>query len=209
MGLIQLLSSMTLQLLAAAQNSNNSFLKSYPDSISSQLRSYAIFPVGHTESCLKSTAPAQTLFMQGQLISRTTYADLWNYANTSGNIVSEAVWSAGQKGSFSVGDGSTTFRIPDFRGCTLTGYDATQAEFNTLGKTGGVKSHTLTAAEIQHTHLMSGTFAAAGTTGNGWVYTGSGTIAASSPRTNNVDSVTASAMSLLSPFAAVNYIIVY
>jgi microcystin-dependent protein len=206
---IQLTPAMTEPEERAAQNSNNSFLKSYSDSISSQLRSYAIFPIGHTEPCLKSTAPAQTLFMQGQLISRTTYADLWAYANASGNIVSEAVWSAGQKGSFSVGDGSTTFRLPDLSGCTLTGYDATQTEFNILGKTGGAKSHTLTAAEIQHTALMSGTFAAGGTTGNGWVYTGNGTIAASSPRSGAVDSMSNTAMSLLSPYAVVNYIIVY
>ena len=52
----------------------------------------------------------------GVLLSRTTYANLWAYAQATGNIVDESTWQAGAWGSFSTGDGINTFRIPDDRG---------------------------------------------------------------------------------------------
>ena len=43
-------------------------------------------------------------------------------------------------------------------GRTLIGVDTAQTEFNTVQKTGGEKTHTLTATEIpSHTHMMIGT----------------------------------------------------
>ena len=64
-----------------------------------------VFPVAGT------TASAGSVALQGQLLSRTGYADLWEYAQTSGNMaVDDASWTPLQ---FSPGDGSTTFRIPD------------------------------------------------------------------------------------------------
>jgi len=71
-------------------------------------------------------------------------------------------------------------------GKTPVGVDTGDGNFNTVEKTGGASTHTLTAAEIQHTHLTNGTFASAGTTGNGFVYTGNGQIAANKAPTDTI-----------------------
>lgn len=69
-------------------------------------------------------APTGYLAANGTLISRTTYAALWTYAQASGNIVVDGSWSATTTpGSFSSGDGSTTFRIPDLRGLFFRAWD--------------------------------------------------------------------------------------
>lgn len=74
-------------------------------------------PVGSIMAFPASAPPSGWLKLNGVLLSRTTYANLWAYAQASGNVFSDAVWSSDQRpGSFSTGDGSTTFRIPDFRG---------------------------------------------------------------------------------------------
>ncbi len=73
--------------------------------------------------------------LKGQLVLRADYPRLWEKVQTLGNsLVSEAVWSlasgvngAGQtvefpnRGKWSTGDTSTTFRFPDFRGMALRG----------------------------------------------------------------------------------------
>ena len=78
-------------------------------------------PVGEIGFFAASAAPAGWIKANGALLSRTTYADLWSHANGSGNIVADGSWS-GRPGSFSTGDGSTTFRIPDLRGLIVRGY---------------------------------------------------------------------------------------
>lgn len=72
---------------------------------------YADAPVGSIQAYGGATAPWGWLLCQGQAISRTTYAELFNVIGTS----------------FGEGDGSTTFNIPDMResvpkGAGLTGY---------------------------------------------------------------------------------------
>lgn len=68
-----------------------------------------------------NAAPTGYLKANGALVSRTTYAALWAYAQGSGNLAaSDGAWVAGQ---FSPGDGSTTFRIPDGRGEFVRGWD--------------------------------------------------------------------------------------
>ena len=52
----------------------------------------------------------------GQLLSRTTYPELWEFAQQSGNIHTEEDWHKNQFLGYSYGDGSTTFRVPDWRG---------------------------------------------------------------------------------------------
>lgn len=69
-----------------------------------------------------STAPTGWIKANGALISRATYAALFAAANADG-LVSEATWTATSTGRFSVGDGSTTFRIPDARGEFVRGFD--------------------------------------------------------------------------------------
>ena len=56
----------------------------------------------------------------GSLISRAAYPRLTKFAIDNGLIVSEALWGGG---AFGVGDGSTTIRLPDFRGEFIRGWD--------------------------------------------------------------------------------------
>lgn len=62
----------------------------------------------------ESTIPGGLLPENGQLVNRATYPDLW--AKVSASAVSDATWLAApylDRGKFSTGDGSTTFRMPD------------------------------------------------------------------------------------------------
>ena len=78
--------------------------------------------VGQVAHFPASTAPAGWLKANGALLSRTTYAALWAFAQASGNLaVSDAAWT-GNPGKFSPGDGTTTFRIPDLRGLIVKGH---------------------------------------------------------------------------------------
>ncbi|WP_174907001.1 phage tail protein [Burkholderia diffusa] len=63
------------------------------------------------------TAPrAGFLKLNGTELKRTDYPLLWTYAQASGAIVADADWGKGRHGCFSMGDGKTTFRLPDLRG---------------------------------------------------------------------------------------------
>jgi microcystin-dependent protein len=78
-------------------------------------------PVGAIFYFPAAVPPTGYLELNGALVSRTTYAALWAYAQSSGNLVAtDAAWVAGQ---FSPGDGSTTFRIPDLRDEFIRGWD--------------------------------------------------------------------------------------
>lgn len=83
-----------------------------------------VMPAGAVVGFLGGTsAPAGWLKANGALVSRTAYAALWAYAQASGNLHTEAEWAGGRWGGFSVGDGTTTFRLPDMRGEFLRGWD--------------------------------------------------------------------------------------
>lgn len=68
--------------------------------------------------------PDGWLEMNGQLVSRTEYSDLFSFANDNGLLVSESKWSNNNQGKFSYGDGSTNFRVPDFRGKFIRSLDS-------------------------------------------------------------------------------------
>ena len=75
-------------------------------------------PVGSLVISITNLAIPGTLKLNGALLNRSEHPGLWNYANGSSRIVDEVVWqNAAQRywASFSFGDGSTTFRLPDFR----------------------------------------------------------------------------------------------
>lgn len=67
----------------------------------------AAVPAGATMPFARNTAPTGWLKANGALISRTTYAALFAAIGTT----------------FGVGDGSTTFAVPDMRGEFLRGWD--------------------------------------------------------------------------------------
>lgn len=86
-----------------------------------------------------STTPSGWLLCDGSAVSRTTYSALFTAISTI----------------YGVGDGSTTFNLPNAKGRVISGYDASQTEFNTLGKTGGEKTHVLTTTEMpSHRHFL-------------------------------------------------------
>lgn len=94
-------------------------------------------PPGAIMMTAGATAPTGWLLCDGSMVSRTTYAALFAEIGTA----------------YGVGDGSTTFHLPNAKGKTLVGLDSAQTEFNTLGKTGGAKTHVLTEAQMPaHDH---------------------------------------------------------
>lgn len=118
----------------------------------------ASLPSGMITMTAANTAPSGWMLCNGSAVSRTTYADLFTAIGTT----------------YGVGDGSTTFNLPDLRGRVPAGTDSSQASFNTLGGTGGQAEVTLTAAQSglpAHAHgASSGTESAdhshSGSTGN-------------------------------------------
>jgi microcystin-dependent protein len=108
-------------------------------------------PAGTVNTYAGSTAPTGWLLTFGQAISRTTYADLYAIVGTT----------------YGVGDGSTTFNLPDMRGRVPAGLDnmggsaasrltsTVLTASNTLGATGGTQTHTMSSAEMpSHTHTQ-------------------------------------------------------
>ena len=94
-------------------------------------------PAGEIKQYAGDTAPNGYLLCQGQAVSRTTYADLFNVISTK----------------YGVGDGSTTFNLPDLRGRVPVGLSPSDNDFKTLGSKGGEKAHTLTVQEMpSHNH---------------------------------------------------------
>lgn len=74
-------------------------------------------PIGHTFPNLSNTPPAGCLALQGGLVNRDTYPDLWAWVQANAPLITESAWQAlaavqTSVGAYSSGDGSTTFRLP-------------------------------------------------------------------------------------------------
>lgn len=65
------------------------------------------------------------LIANGSLLSRSEYPWLWDFAQQSAMLVDEAA-RVGMEGCFTIGDGSTTFRIPDLRGEFIRALDSSR-----------------------------------------------------------------------------------
>lgn len=117
-----------------------------------------------------STAPNGWLLCAGQAVNRTTYAGLFAAIGTT----------------FGVGDGATTFNVPDLRGRVAAGVDnmngtaanrLTNAGTGnpgingvTLGAVGGADRHTLTTAQLAaHNHNVP-SYTAAGNDADGGAF---------------------------------------
>lgn len=107
-----------------------------------------ITPIGSVLSFAGSTAPTGWMLCYGQTVSRITYATLFSTIGTS----------------FGVGDGSTTFNLPDCRGRIeagkndMGGTDSSRLSFfgalaNTIGGVFGAATHVLTWGQMPiHNH---------------------------------------------------------
>lgn len=114
------------------------------------------FIVGEVRIWSSSNLPTGFLWCDGSAVSRTTYADLYAVISTT----------------YGVGDGSTTFNLPDARGRTPVGLDnmnnsvgtgggdagrmtsaGSGVDGDTIGAVGGSETHTLTTAQLAaHSH---------------------------------------------------------
>lgn len=122
-------------------------------------------PAGTVLPYAGTTAPTGFLLPFGQAVSRTTFASLFAAIGTT----------------YGIGDGSTTFNLPDLRGRAAFGADAmggiganrlglgvaggvTGAAV--LGAAGGQQAHTLTTAEMPaHTHTTPAVAVSGGSAG--------------------------------------------
>jgi hypothetical protein len=120
-------------------------------------------PIGMVFPFAGTTAPAGSVALQGQLLSRTGYADLWAHAQTSGNMAaSDGAWT---KGKFSPGDGSTTFRVMDLRDQFIRGSSGSRVVG--FGEEDAIRNITGTLGPItqSYTSPMVGTGAISTTSG--------------------------------------------
>ena len=119
-----------------------------------------------------STAPTGSLLCFGQAVNRTTYAALFAIIATA----------------YGIGDGSTTFNVPDLRGRSIAGVDnmggtaagritaaGSGITGTTLGASGGTETHTLITAEMPaHTHSVPAQITSGNDIGGGGAYLAAG-----------------------------------
>lgn len=144
----------------------------------------ALVPAGTVTQTARSTAPSGWLLCDGSAVSRTTYATLFSAISTT----------------YGVGDGSTTFNLPNLQGRVPAGKSAS-GTFATLGATGGAETVALDGNNLPaHTHTFSGTTSTGGshahTIYGALVNRGTGTqfrelTESSNPSQNNVASAAA------------------
>lgn len=109
-----------------------------------------LVPSGTILDYAGTTEPTGYLFCYGQAVSRSTYSTLFTLLGTT----------------FGVGDGSSTFNLPDLRGRVVAGQDdmggssanrltgvSGGVDGDTFGAAGGLETHTLTEAQLAaHDH---------------------------------------------------------
>jgi len=114
-------------------------------SVTNLMQDVTAIVIGEVRMWPTATAPSGFLICDGSEISRTTYADLFVVIGTT----------------FGVGDGSTTFNLPDMRGRVVGGANdvglpnGENGSFSTRNEAGttGAETHQLTVSEMpSHSH---------------------------------------------------------
>lgn len=100
-----------------------------------------IFPVGSIFMFGGSSAPDGWLLCDGSEVNRSTYSDLFTAIGET----------------FGIGDGSTTFNLPDFQGRSPVGVGSGSGLTpRALGDSGGEEEHQLSVSEMPaHRHNLS------------------------------------------------------
>lgn len=146
-------------------NGSNDTKAVTPRTLSKKLETYTTgggggdtTPIGIQLPYVNATPPTGWLICDGSAISRTTYPDLFAVIGTS----------------YGVGDGSTTFNLPDKRGRVSVGLDPSITWFNVLAKKGGKETVTLGISHIPshgHNYRADG-YNTIALSNLGWVTTG-------------------------------------
>ena len=132
-------------------------------------------PVGTIMPYVGNSAPTGWLLCDGASYSSTSYPKLSALCGTKFGIASAGL-----------------FRVPDLKGRSVVGLDSGQSEFETIGKTGGAKSVTLTVSNLpahdhtmpEHEHGASGTLSIGTPTGNSHTHPFSGTASGTTGNAN-------------------------
>lgn len=147
-------------------------------------------PVGMIMPSASQGSITDWLLCDGSAISRTEYSELFNAIGTT----------------YGSGNGSTTFNLPNISGKMIIGYDADDTDFDSLGATGGSKTHTQTVNEIpSHTHTIPNSYldnrtdASTRQTGTGPYISGAGNT------TNSAGG--GQPMDIMNPYIVMNYYI--
>lgn len=154
-------------------------------------------PIGTIMAYSASASLTNWLICDGSAVSRTTYSSLFSLIGTA----------------YGVGNNSTTFNLPDLRGKTPVGFNSSESEFNSLGKTGGSKTHTLTTDQIpSHLHNYGQVTTSGGTvnaTGDIiWAVSGGNVVdKAGAGYLKTANAGGGQAHNILQPYMALNYII--
>ncbi len=99
-----------------------------------------LMPVGSMLMWTNATVPDGWLRCDGTAVSRTTYSELYSAIGTT----------------YGNGDGSSTFNLPNLKGKFPIGKNSSDSDFDTLGETGGEKTHSLTSSELaSHSHSIN------------------------------------------------------
>lgn len=123
------------------------------------IREVAAFPVGVILPFASSTTPSGWLACNGNEVSRTTYAQLFAVIGTR----------------YGLGNGTTTFNLPNMKRKFLVGYDPADGALQ-VGDTGGEETHTLTVSEMpSHTHNITASGTGTPSNGHGIIGGGNGT----------------------------------
>lgn len=97
-------------------------------------------PVGEITMWSTNSAPTGWLICDGAAVNRTTYASLFAIVGTT----------------YGIGDGSTTFNLPNLVGRVPTGRNASDVAFDVLGEQGGSKTNALGSSNLPaHSHSVT------------------------------------------------------
>jgi len=87
-----------------------------------------------------AAAPDQWFLCDGTAVSRSTYSALFTAIGVS----------------YGVGNGSSTFNLPDYRGRVMVGLSSTDADFDTLGEKYGSKTVSVAHVHAGPSHAHTG-----------------------------------------------------